>query len=54
VAVDVSLVAWLVQNFRSSENVLIILALLAVVATTGAIVGVNHAAFRRISDLENL
>src|SRR5439155_22920310 len=30
------------------------LALVAVVFTTGAIVGVNHAAYRRISELENL
>ena len=54
VAVDVSVVAWLAQNFQRAENVLVVLAFLAVVATTGAIVVVNHAAYRRISELENL
>jgi 4-hydroxybenzoate polyprenyltransferase len=54
VAVDVALIAWLAQNFQGAENVLVILALVAVVFTTGAIVGVNHAAYRRISELENL
>jgi hypothetical protein len=54
VAVDVALIAWLAQNFQSAENVLVILALVAVVFTTGAVVGVNHAAYRRISELENL
>lgn len=54
VAVDVALIAWLAQNFQGSENVSVILALVAVVFTTGAIVGVNHAAYRRISELENL
>ena len=51
---DVALIAWLAQNFQGAENVLVILALVAVVFTTGAIVGVNHAAYRRISELENL
>ncbi|TMG73413.1 MAG: hypothetical protein E6H75_13495 [Betaproteobacteria bacterium] len=42
VAVDVALIAWLAQNFQGAENVLVILALVAVVFTTGAIVGVNQ------------
>ena len=54
VAVDVSLIAWLAQNFQHGEDVLVVIALLAVIATTGAIVLVNHAAYRRISELENL
>jgi 4-hydroxybenzoate polyprenyltransferase len=54
VAVDVSLIAWLAQNFERAPNALLFLALIAVIATTGAIVGVNHAAYRRISELENL
>jgi len=54
VAVDVALIAWLAQNFQGAEDVLVILALVAVVFTTGAIVGVNHAAYRRIYELENL
>lgn len=54
VAVDVSLIAWIAQNFVTAENILVVIALLAVVATTGAIVGVNHAAYRRIAELEEL
>ncbi len=54
VAVDVSVIAWLAQNFQSADNVLVVLALVAVVCTTAAIVGVNHAAYKRIAELENL
>jgi len=54
VAVDISLIAWLAQNFQSAENVLVMLAFIAVVCTTAAIVGVNHAAYKRIAELENL
>ena len=54
VAVDVSLIAWLAQNFHSADVVLIVLAVIAVIATTVGIVSVNHAAFRRIAQLEKL
>ena len=54
VAVDVSLIAWLAQNFQSADNVLVVLTLVAVVCTTAAIIGVNHAAYKRIAELENL
>ncbi len=54
VAVDVSLIAWLTQNFQRAPNILLFLAFAAVVGTTAAIIGVNHAAYRRISELENL
>ena len=54
VAVDVSLIAWLAQNFHSADVVLIILAVMAVIATTVGIINVNHAAFRRIAQLEKL
>ena len=54
VAIDVSLIAWLAQNFRTAEDVIVVLALLAAVGATVGIVAVNHAAFRRIAQLENL
>jgi hypothetical protein len=44
----------LAQNFQSAENVLVVLAFIAVVSTTAAIVCVNHAAYKRIAELENL
>ena len=59
VAVDVSLIAWLAQNFRSAEAVLVVLAVIAVACITAGIVGAFHylnwhAAFRRIAQLEDL
>lgn len=54
VAVDVSLIAWLAQNFRTAEAVIVVLALFAVAGTTAGIVTVNHAAFRCLAKLENL
>ncbi len=54
VAVDVSLVAWLAQNFHSADTVLVVLGVIAVMATTVGIISVNHAAFRRIAQLEKL
>ncbi len=54
VAVDVSLIAWLSQNFHNADTVLIILAVIAVVAATLGIISINHAAFRRIAQLEKL
>ena len=54
VAVDVSLIAWLAQNFSTAEAVTLLLALFAVAGTTAAIVAVNHAAFRRLAQLEDV
>ena len=54
VAVDVSLIAWLAQNFHSTDTILVVLAVVAVLVTTVGIVSVNHAAFRRIAQLEKL
>ncbi len=54
VAVDVSLIAWLAQNYRAADSVLLVLALVAVVGTTVGIIGVNRAAFRRMAELRNL
>jgi len=54
VAVDVSLIAWLAQNFRTAEAVTLLLALFAVASTTAGIVAVNHAAFRRLAQLEDV
>ncbi len=54
VAIDVSLIAWLAQNFRTAEAVVVVLATIAVAGTTAGIIAVNHAAFRRIAKLENL
>ncbi|MBI3358179.1 MAG: hypothetical protein HY037_01105 [Nitrospirae bacterium] len=52
IAIDVSLVAWLAQNFRTADFSLIVLSVIAVAGTTIAIIGVNHSAFRRMAKLE--
>ncbi|MGH8569965.1 MAG: hypothetical protein ACREXU_18655 [Gammaproteobacteria bacterium] len=54
VAIDVSLIAWLAQNFRTADAMLVVLAVIAVACITAGIVGINHAALRRIAQLENL
>jgi len=54
VAVDVSLIAWLAQSFKSAETVLVMLAFIAALCTTAAIISVNHVAYKRIAELENL
>jgi hypothetical protein len=54
VAIDISLIAWLAQDYRTRDSVVIVLALIAVVDTTVSIIGVNRSAFRRIAELRNL
>ena len=54
VAIDVSLLAWLAQNYATANGVLVIAGLVATVVVTGAIVWVNRAAYRRIEELEEL
>lgn len=54
VAIDISLIAWLAQDYRTGDSVVIVLALIAVVDTTVSIIGVNRSAFRRIAELRNL
>ena len=54
VAIDVSLIAWFVENLGSGSTVLLILAFAAILSATAAIVGVNHAASKRIAELEKL
>jgi hypothetical protein len=59
VAIDVSLIAWLAQNFRTADAVSVGLAFIAVACITAGIVGAfpilnGHAAFRRIAQLEDL
>ena len=54
VAVDVSLIAWLAENFRTADTVLATLAFVTVLCTNAAIIGINYAAYTRIAELENL
>jgi 4-hydroxybenzoate polyprenyltransferase len=54
VLIDVSLIAWLAQNFRTGDVVLVTLAVVVVAAVTTGVIVVNHAASRRIAELETL
>jgi len=46
VAVDVSLVGWLAENYFSEAPLLVVCAFTAVIITTIAVVWVNRAAMR--------
>ena len=54
VAVDISLIAWLAENYARAQAVLLIMAWAATMAATVAIVWVCSAAYRRINDLKDV
>jgi len=54
VATDISLVAWLAQNFGSANRIQVLVGLTAVVGVTVAVVWVNRMAYARIKQLEDL
>jgi len=54
IAIDVSLIAWLAQNFETASSTLLMLALIGVLAASTGIIVVSHAAYKRILQLENL
>ena len=54
VAIDVSLVAWVAQNYNTANGVFVIVAIVAVAVLTTVVVWVNRLAYRKIRELENL
>lgn len=52
-ALDAALIAWLAHYYTRAAQSLVVLAALAVIAITAVIIGVNHAALRRFSALED-
>jgi hypothetical protein len=54
IAVDVSLVAWLAQNYKATDTHLLVLAVAAIIAVTVVLVAVNRSAFKRMARLEDL
>lgn len=54
VATDISLVAWLAQNYERVKILLFVFCGIAVILVTGAIVWVNKTAYRKIDELEKL
>ena len=53
VAVDVSLVGWLAENYEGVSRLLVVCAFVGVVFTTAVVVWVNRAALRRFKALED-
>jgi hypothetical protein len=54
VAIDISLVAWLAQNYAKAQTALLIIGWGGTIATTLAIVWVYATVYRRINDLKDL
>ena len=54
VATDLSLVAWLAQNYTMATVFLSSSCILTILAVTIGIVWVNRAAYRKIDELEEL
>ncbi|HEV8718020.1 MAG TPA: hypothetical protein VGX03_35045 [Candidatus Binatia bacterium] len=54
IAVDVSLVAWLAQNYATADRVLVLVGLVATLILTSVVVWVNRLAYRRIEQLEDV
>ena len=52
-AVNVSLVAWLAQNYATTDPVLVVAGLVATLILTGVVVWVNRLAYQRIAQLED-
>ena len=52
VVIDVSLVAWLAQNYKDAAAVLIVFGFIGVVFATSIVVWVNRAAMHRFKELE--
>ena len=54
VAIDISLVGWLAQNYDDAPIFLQIVCSVAAVVMTGGVVWINMVAYRKIDELEEL
>ena len=54
IATDISLGAWVVQNYGKTSKALLIISVVGVFLLTFVIVWVNQAAYRKIDELEEL
>ena len=52
IAIDVSLVGWLAQNYASSSWVLVVAGVIATAVVTLGVVRINRIAYHRIKELE--
>jgi len=51
-AVDVSIMAWLAQNYSKAETVIVVGAFIIIVVLTAGLVFVTRRAYKRIEQLE--
>lgn len=54
VVTDISLVAWLAQNYRDTKPQLLGGCLVAIVIVTSTVILLNRAAYKKIDELEEL
>ena len=53
VAIDVSLVGWLAQNYASASRVLVVGGVIATAVVTLGVVRVNRVAYHRMKEMED-
>ena len=54
IATDISLIAWVIQNYGKIGKFLLILSVICVFLFTSIIVWINQVAYRKIDELEEL
>ena len=54
IATDISLVAWVIQNYGKASRSLLITGAIAAILITLIIIWINKAAYRKIDKLEEL
>lgn len=52
IATDISLFAWLIENFRTATPSFVIVGVIGAVLITVAIIWINSVAYRKINQLE--
>jgi len=53
VATDISLIAWISQNYAKASVLLLTICGSAVIVITAIVIWVNHTAYRKIDELED-
>jgi len=54
VAIDVSIIGWLVENYKTADIILIVVSFTIIVFTTLGIIYVNKKGLEKIDELEDL
>ncbi len=54
IATDISLIAWLAQNYKKATPLLLTIGLVVAFLVTLIIVWINNVAYRKIDELEEL